>query len=212
MLSKPTYTPATMSGVKPTNHTERALFVVPVLPATGLPSSFARCAVPFSTTLFMSDDMMYAVCGENTGTGSAFGISITSPFRRLIFSMSTGGAHCPPFANTVYASTRSSGNTPPVPSANDKFSGNGCASDVKCTFFAMSSTGSTPTFSRIEIEHVLTECVRHSRSVMSPRKRQLLFSGVHFWFVYLSKNTLGASVIKRCACVPPRWRRDIRPR
>ena len=47
MSSNPTHTPATRSGVKPTNQASRWLLVVPVLPAAGrFNLLFADAAVP----------------------------------------------------------------------------------------------------------------------------------------------------------------------
>src|SRR5439155_17825792 len=55
--SKPTHTPATSLGVKPTNHASLKSLVVPVLPAAGSlnPSCRTRAAVPaFTTSASMS--------------------------------------------------------------------------------------------------------------------------------------------------------------
>ena len=48
--SKPTQTPARRSGVKPMNQASWVSLVVPVLPATGRPSSAALRPVPCLTT------------------------------------------------------------------------------------------------------------------------------------------------------------------
>ncbi len=48
--SKPTKTPTAKSGEKPTNQVSRLSFVVPVLPASGLPNVLIRRPVPRCTT------------------------------------------------------------------------------------------------------------------------------------------------------------------
>ena len=52
-LSKPTQTPATRSGVMPTNQASRCSWAVPVLAATGRSSALAACPVPLCTTSFI---------------------------------------------------------------------------------------------------------------------------------------------------------------
>ena len=49
-LSNPTKVPTTRSGVKPMNQASRSSFDVPVLPATGLPTTWTFLPVPRSTT------------------------------------------------------------------------------------------------------------------------------------------------------------------
>ena len=48
--SYPTYMPVTRCGVKPMNHASFQSLLVPVLPATGRPSTLAFVAVPAFTT------------------------------------------------------------------------------------------------------------------------------------------------------------------
>src|SRR5439155_333471 len=64
--SKPTHTPARRSGVKPMNQASCVSLVVPVLPATGRPSSAALRPVPCCTTVCSMLVMTYAVAGLMT--------------------------------------------------------------------------------------------------------------------------------------------------
>mgnify|MGYP001451713809 CR=1 FL=1 len=73
MSSKPTHTPATRSGVNPTNQASRPLFEVPVLPAMRRFSFLAAVAVPSSTTLSITLVMRYATSGRRTCFCSAAG-------------------------------------------------------------------------------------------------------------------------------------------
>ena len=204
LLSKPTYAPATTSGENPTNQTERALFVVPVLPATFLPSFFARCAVPFSTTDVISSLMMKAVSLESTCLASVWFSTRTSPFLVFTFSIKIGGAHMPSPGNIVYAFTKSMGTTSPVPKASVRFAGKDAPFFFSAICSASSWTRSMPIWSRMVMEQVFTEKVRHVLSVMSPRNLAPEFFGAHFLPVHLSKNTFGASVTKREPS-SPKW-------
>ena len=66
MLSYPTQTPHSTSGVYPTNQVSLLSSLVPVFPATGLESALARQPVPAWTTSLSMLVMMKAVCAEMT--------------------------------------------------------------------------------------------------------------------------------------------------
>src|SRR5215216_4066278 len=70
-LSNPTHTPATIFGVKPTNHASTKSLVVPVLPAAGNvnPTVRARFAVPASTTSASIVAMRNAVDSDTARRG-----------------------------------------------------------------------------------------------------------------------------------------------
>ena len=75
-----TNTPATKSGVKPTNQRLRPLDVVPVFPAAGRLSDRIRRAVPRKTTSRINRIMVLAVSKENTWADSAH-LGLTSLHR-----------------------------------------------------------------------------------------------------------------------------------
>ena len=125
-VSNPIHTPASSSGVYPTNHTSVLSLVVPVFPAAGmsydrLPTEGSRAAypVPRSTTSRIMSVMIHAIPGSMARTGGGAGCHSTSPRWFSTRDTYCGSTFHPPFPNDAYAAIMSRGYTLAAPMYTD---------------------------------------------------------------------------------------------
>src|SRR5262245_52113010 len=123
LLSRPTHTTVSSSGVKPTNHASRRSLVVPVLPAASSVKPFARApaAVPSLRTLRIMLVTRNVVDGFAMRRRSVFDFFVTPVPPRVMLAMYFSGRTAPPLGKIVYAVAISNGVASNTPSAIDGY-------------------------------------------------------------------------------------------